>query len=129
MPLLVVQQICCCISQRLRIGPDAGSQRWMTGHESTRVPRLVSVIPNGPVNHPTVRAFMAGGVPEVMLHLRKLGLLHEDALTVTGQTVKENLDWWEKSERRQKFRSILRERDHIDPDSVIMARLSREIKG
>lgn len=64
---------------------------------------------------------MAGGVPEVMLHSRKLGLLHEDALTVTGQTVKENLDWWEKSERRQKFRSILRERDHIDPDSVIMS--------
>ena len=25
--------------------------------------------------HPTVRAFLAGGVPEVMLHLRALGLL------------------------------------------------------
>ncbi len=93
------------------------------------VPRLVSVIPNGPINHPTVRAFMAGGVPEVMLHLRKLGLLHEDALTVTGQTVKENLDWWEKSERRQKFRSILRERDHIDPDSVIMSQSLARDKG
>ena len=38
-----------------------------------RVPRLVSVLPNGPVHHPTVRAFLAGGVPEVMLHLRDLG--------------------------------------------------------
>ncbi|MCG2942203.1 dihydroxy-acid dehydratase, partial [Escherichia coli] len=51
-----------------------------------RVPRLVSVLPNGPVYHPTVNAFMAGGVPEVMLHLRSLGLLHEDVMTVTGST-------------------------------------------
>ena len=36
------------------------------------VPRLVSVLPNGPVHHPTVRVFLAGGVPEVMLHLRQL---------------------------------------------------------
>src|SRR5882724_1724479 len=35
-----------------------------------RVPRLVDTLPNGP--HPTVRAFLAGGVPEVMLHLRSL---------------------------------------------------------
>ena len=44
-----------------------------------RVPRLVSVLPNGPVHHPTVRVFLAGGVPEVMLHLRRLGLLDETA--------------------------------------------------
>ena len=35
------------------------------------VPRLVDVLPNGPVGHPTVRVFLAGGVPEVMLHLRR----------------------------------------------------------
>ena len=57
-----------------------------------RVPRLVSVLPNGPVHHPTVRVFLAGGVPEVMLHLRKLNLLHTDVLTVTGKTLGENLD-------------------------------------
>ena len=39
-----------------------------------RVPRLVDVLPNGP-RHPTVRVFLAGGVPEVMLHLRRAGLL------------------------------------------------------
>ena len=45
-------------------------------------PRLVRrVLPNGPVHHPTVRVFLAGGVPEVMLHLRKLNLIHTDALT------------------------------------------------
>ncbi|GGG13900.1 YjhG/YagF family D-xylonate dehydratase [Paenibacillus aceti] len=84
------------------------------------VPRLVSVLPNGPVNHPTVRAFLAGGVPEVMLHLRKLGLLHEDVLTVTGETLGANLDWWEKSERRAKFRQLLVELDGVHPDEVIM---------
>src|SRR5947207_7618786 len=40
-----------------------------------QVPRFVSVLPNGPTNHPTVRLFLAGGVPEVMLHLRELGML------------------------------------------------------
>ncbi len=48
-----------------------------------RVPRLVDVLPNGPVGHPTVRVFLAGGVPEVMLHLRELGLLDLDVLTVS----------------------------------------------
>ena len=85
-----------------------------------KVPRLVSVLPNGPDYHPTVRAFLAGGVPEVMLHLRQLGLLHEDAMTVTGQTVGENLDWWQSSERREKFRQCLRDRDGVDPDDVIL---------
>src|SRR4029079_7279280 len=30
-----------------------------------QVPRLVDVLPNGPRSHPTVRVFLAGGVPEV----------------------------------------------------------------
>jgi len=84
-----------------------------------RVPRLVSVLPNGPIYHPTVRVFLAGGVPEVMLHLRRLNLLHTDALTVTGRTLGENLDRWEQSERRQRFRELLRTLDSVDPDEVI----------
>jgi putative YjhG/YagF family dehydratase len=84
-----------------------------------RVPRLVSVLPNGPIHHPTVRVFLAGGVPEVMLHLQRLGLLNTDALTVTGRTLAENLDWWEKSERRRRFRELLREHDGVDADEVI----------
>ena len=39
------------------------------------VPRLVDALPNGPQNYPTVQVFLAGGVPEVMLHLRRAGLL------------------------------------------------------
>src|SRR6267142_396103 len=76
-----------------------------------RVPRLVSVLPNGPVHHPTVRVYLAGGVPEVMLHLRRLGLLKTEVLTVNGRTLSENLDEWEKSERRTRFRELLRTLD------------------
>lgn len=86
-----------------------------------RVPRLVSVLPNGPVHHPTVRVFLAGGVPEVMLHLRRMGLLDTSALTATGQTWEENLNEWETSERRARFRQILREQDGVDADEVIFS--------
>jgi len=84
-----------------------------------RVPRLVSVLPNGPIQHPTIRVFLAGGVPEVMLHLRRLNLLDTDVLTVTGKTLGENLDGWEKSERRRRFRELLRQLDGVDADEVI----------
>ncbi|MCA9052485.1 MAG: YjhG/YagF family D-xylonate dehydratase, partial [Planctomycetaceae bacterium] len=86
-----------------------------------QVPRIVDVLPNGPVGHPTVRVFLAGGVPEVMLQLRGLGLLRLDALTPGGQTWGDVLDWWERSERRHRFRELLWERDNVDPDSVIMS--------
>jgi putative YjhG/YagF family dehydratase len=85
-----------------------------------QVPRLVSVMPNGPIMHPTVRVFMAGGVPEVMLHLRRLGLLDERCLTVTGEMLGTVLDWWESSERRSRLRELLTQRDGVDPDQVIM---------
>ena len=83
------------------------------------VPRLVDVLPNGPTDHPTVRLFLAGGVPEVMLHLRNLGLLNLDCRTVNGQTVGENLTEWETSERRAKVRAVLLAKDGVDPDDVI----------
>lgn len=85
------------------------------------VPRLVSVLPNGPEHHPTVIAFLAGGVPEVMLHMRKLGVLDEKSLTVTGSTIGETLDWWESSERRHRMRKHLLEKEGIDPDRVIFS--------
>jgi putative YjhG/YagF family dehydratase len=86
-----------------------------------QVPRLVDVLPNGPVGHPTVRLFLAGGVPEVMLHLRRLGLLDERCLTVTGDPLGRTLDWWEASERRRAMRARLQAMDGVDPDDVIMA--------
>jgi putative YjhG/YagF family dehydratase len=85
------------------------------------VPRLVDVLPNGPVGHPTVRVFLAGGVPEVMRHLRDLGVIDPGALTAAGVTWGEVLDAWVISERRARFRTRLREQDGIDPDDVILS--------
>ena len=94
-----------------------------------KTPRLVDVLPNGPVNHPTLRVFLAGGVPEVMLHLRALGLLELDALTVSGQTLGETLDWWETSQRRARLREILLKKDNIDPAEVIMPPAQARARG
>ena len=85
-----------------------------------RTPRLVSVLPNGPVHHPTVRVFMAGGVPEVMLHLRDLGLLDLSVLSVSSVPLGEVLEAWEKSERRARFRDLLMQLDGVSPDDVIL---------
>jgi putative YjhG/YagF family dehydratase len=84
-----------------------------------KVPRLVDVLPNGP--HPTIRVYLAGGVPEVMLHLRRAGLLDTTTRTIAGTTLGEALDWWEQSERRDALRRQLREKDGVDPDDVIMS--------
>ncbi|MFB5662303.1 YjhG/YagF family D-xylonate dehydratase [Alteribacillus sp. HJP-4] len=84
------------------------------------VPRLVSVLPNGPVHHPTVQVYLAGGVPEVMLRIRHLNLLDESVKTVTGQTLGEVLDWWEASDRRKMMKQRLLEEDNVDADEVIM---------
>jgi xylonate dehydratase len=84
------------------------------------VPRLVDALPNGPRNFATVQVFLAGGAPEVMLHLRRAGLLNTSAMTVTGETLDAALDWWEASERRQGLQAALLERDGIDADNVIM---------
>jgi putative YjhG/YagF family dehydratase len=94
-----------------------------------QVPRTVDVLPNGPVGHPTVRVFLAGGVPEVMLKLRSLRLLKLDALTPGGQRWGDVLDWWEKSERRTRFRELLLERDGVDPDDVIMTPAAAKSRG
>jgi putative YjhG/YagF family dehydratase len=88
---------------------------------NVKVPRLVSVLPNGPYYHPTVRAYLAGGVPEVMLHLRGLKLLDESVLTVAGEPLGQTLQWWETSERRRRLRERLFEQDSVDPDDVIMS--------
>ena len=86
-----------------------------------RVPRLVDALPNGPANYPTVQVYLAGGVPEVMLHLRELGVLDLGVLTVSGLTLGEVLEWWQRSPRRAAMREVLRKRDGVDPNDVIMS--------
>lgn len=92
---------------------------WIRVSRST--PRLVDALPNGPRNHPTVQVYMAGGVPEVMLHLRDLGLLHLDVQTVAGVSLGTLLDWWADSARRRASRDRLKAMAGVDPDDVIMA--------
>ena len=85
------------------------------------VPRLVDALPNGPKNFATVQVFLAGGVPEVMLYLRRMGLLDTGVRTVTGETLDESLNWWESSERRRRLRERLEALDGVDPDDVILS--------
>ncbi len=111
----------------------AAGLRRPTVHDWTRinrsVPRLVDVLPNGPKHYATVQVFLAGGVPEMMLHLRDAGLLKLDALTVTGKPLGENLLWWETSERRKRLREKLYSLDGIDPDNVIMTPEKARARG
>jgi putative YjhG/YagF family dehydratase len=114
------------------IAHAAGRHR-MTVSDWTRTnkdtPRIVDVLPNGPVGYPTSELYAAGGVPEVMLHLREMGLLDTSVDTVTGQTLEENLDWWEQSERRFTVRNRLKTVNGVDPDDVIMSRDRASRKG
>ena len=84
------------------------------------VPRLVDALPNGPRNHPTVQVFMAGGVPEVMLHLRRLKLLDTSVKTASGGSLDAQLDAWESSERRTRLRAQL-QKEGVNPEDVIVA--------
>ncbi|HJN12884.1 MAG TPA: YjhG/YagF family D-xylonate dehydratase [Pirellulaceae bacterium] len=100
---------------------------WNEVNRST--PRFVDVLPNGPTNHPTIQLFLAGGVPEIMLHLRGLGLLDLDANTVAGQPLGDILQWWETSSRREQLRELLRQRDGVNPDDVIIAPAEAKSRG
>jgi putative YjhG/YagF family dehydratase len=100
---------------------------WIEVNRAT--PRLVSALPNGPIDHPTVRVFLAGGVPEVMLHLRELGLLDASALTATGEPLGKILDAWIDTPRRLRLRETLRQRDAVDPDDVILPPRRAELAG
>ncbi len=94
-----------------------------------RVARFVDVLPNGPKNHPTVQLYLAGGVPEIMLHLRELGAVDCSCMTVIGKTWNEILDEWATSARRSAMRQLLRDRDGIDPDDVIIPPVIAKQRG
>src|SRR5690349_19727262 len=94
-----------------------------------QVPRLVDALPNGPRNHPTVQVFLAGGVPEVMRHLRRAGLLDTTVPTASGLTLDAQLDAWEDSARRDRLRALLKDRDGIDPEDVIASPQAAKRRG
>jgi dihydroxy-acid dehydratase len=79
-----------------------------------RVPVLANVKTTG--RYPVEYFWYAGGVPAVMLELREM--LHLDCLTVTGQTVGQNLDDIERSptffaERLGYLRNLRIEKDDV----------------
>jgi dihydroxyacid dehydratase/phosphogluconate dehydratase len=94
-----------------------------------KISRFVDVLPNGPQFHPTIRLFLAGGVPEIMWHLRELGIAKCECKTVTGMTWNELLDRWKDSPRRRAMREILKARDGVDPDQVIIPPSSAKRMG
>ena len=103
------------------------AQDW--AHVNRQVPRLVDALPNGPRNFATVHVFLAGAVPEVMLHLRRAGLLDTRVPTVSGLTLDEQLNAWESSERRTRLRELLRVRDGIDAGDVILSPDAAKTRG
>jgi len=54
-----------------------------------KVPHLCNMAPGGPLH--LLELHQAGGIPALMLELNRGGLIHLDALTITGKTVGENL--------------------------------------
>lgn len=107
--------------------PRPTVEDWIEVNRQT--PRLVDALPNGPMGYPTICVFLAGGVPEVMLHLRELGLLDLTVETVSGMQLGPLLDRWEASERRARLRAVLQEEEGIDPDNVIMSPERAEERG
>jgi len=98
---------------------------WIQVHRA--VPRIVECLPNGV--HPTVRVFLAGGVPEVMLQLRDLGLLDLSVLTGLGAPLGDVLDWWRDSERRHKVRALLLEKTGVEASDVIFEPARAKARG
>ena len=105
--------------------PDADDWREV----NAVVPRIVDSLPNGPHGYATVQVFLAGGVPEVMLHLAEADQLDLSVLTASGRSLGENLEWWRNSDRRKRLKAKLLELDKIDADTVIMTPTAAAERG
>ena len=125
-PPSAARRTCCCTSRRSRTPPGCRGPTvddWRRVNAS--VPRLVDALPNGPANHVTVRVFLAGGVPEVMLHLRRLGVLHVRGADVDGRTWDSCSTSGRPSERRHALRARLRDRTASIPTTSSARRTAR----
>jgi dihydroxy-acid dehydratase len=71
---------------------------------SDATPLLCDLKPGGQYVAPDLYA--AGGVPLVLKRLKEAGLLHENALTVTGRTIGEHADVAEEAEGQQVVRPL-----------------------
>jgi dihydroxy-acid dehydratase len=71
---------------------------------SERTPLLCDLKPGGQYVAPDL--YRAGGVPVLMKRLKDAGLLHEDAITVTGQTIGEIADAAQETEGQRVVRPL-----------------------
>ena len=110
----------------------ARGRRSTTGTRINRaVPRLVDALPNGPRGHPTVRVFLAGGVPEVMLHLRDAGPARpRRADRARGEHARRGARLvGATASAARAARARCATRDGVDPDDVIMSPTRRASAG
>jgi len=76
----------------LAVAREAGVELEIDDFEtvSRRTPLLADLKPGG--NYVATDLYAAGGVPLILKHLKDGGLLHEDEITVTGNTIGEEAD-------------------------------------
>ena len=111
--------ICCCTFPPSPTPPACRARPWTTGRVNRRVPRLVDALPNGPRDHPTVRVFLGGGVPEIMLHLRGLGLLVDSMPSPSPAAPRRGPRRWDVPSGAARARRS--QHDGVDPDDVILS--------
>ena len=76
----------------LAVAREAGVELEIDDFEtvSRRTPLLADLKPGG--NYVATDLYAAGGVPLILKHLKDGGLLHEDEMTVTGETIGDEAD-------------------------------------
>jgi MFS family permease len=79
-------------------------------------------------NFATVQVFLAGGVPEVMLHLRARACSHE-AFSRQRRDPRRASTGGSRASAAARLQDRLRDLDGIDPDDVIMSPIARAPRG
>ena len=83
-----------------------------------KVPHIADLRPSG--QYVMEDLHKIGGIPAVMKHLLKAGLLHGDCLTVTGKTIAENLEEFPDFEEGQKIITPVEQPLYPDGPLVIL---------
>ena len=87
---------------------------------SEKTPNLCHLAPAGPTYMEDLNE--AGGVYAVMNELRELGLLHEDCITVTGNTIGENIKDCENKNPYSKTGGLAVLKGNLAPDGSVVKR-------
>ena len=122
-PRSAARPTCCCTCRPSPTPPACDGRRSTTGPKSTvRVPRLVDALPNGPVGHPdgprvSGRRRAGSDAPPARAGLARSRRAHRGrrharrGARLVGEA----------PSAAQRLRELLRRRDGVDPDDVIMS--------